>query len=100
MLTWMRVLWPSFLIAGAAEGAFFSLFDPMDMAFFGEPVTLSRTAVYSIGFFLFWGFAAASSGLTSFLQRGADEVNRCPMAETERPPGCPKRGEPGGQPQA
>ena len=74
-MTWMRVLWPSFLVGGAAETVFFTLFDPMDLALFGEPVTLSRTAIYSIGFFLFWGVAAASSVLTLYLQRSEDEVN-------------------------
>jgi len=50
--------------------------------------------VYSIGFFLCWGFAAASSAFTCFLQRSADEVNRCPLPVVERPPGCPKRDDP------
>lgn len=92
-LLWMRILWPAFLIGGAAETLFFTLFDPMDLSFFGEPVMLSRTAVYSLGFFLFWFFSAASSSLTLFLQRSADEINRCPLAEENRPPGCPSRDE-------
>jgi len=29
-----------------------------------------------MGFFMFWGIAAASSALTCFLQRGPAEVNR------------------------
>jgi hypothetical protein len=33
-------------------------------------------AVYSIGFFAFWLFAAGSSALTCFLQRTASEINR------------------------
>jgi hypothetical protein len=88
-LTWMRILWPSFLVGGMAETVFFTLFDPMDLSFFGQPLTLSRTAVYSLGFFLFWLFSAASSGLSLFLQRSADEVNLCPLAAENRPPGCP-----------
>ena len=43
------VLWPSFLIAGAAETVFFTLFDPMELHLFGEPTDLSRIAVYSGG---------------------------------------------------
>ena len=89
----MRILWPSFLVGGAAETVFFTLFDPMDLALFGEPVTLSRTAIYSMGFFLFWAFAAASSLLTLYLQRSADEVNLCPLSRSTRPPGCPSRDE-------
>ena len=63
------ILWPSFLVAAAAETVFFALFDPGELAFFGRPLELSRTAVYSIGFFLFWGFAAISSGLSLYLGR-------------------------------
>ena len=89
----MWILWPAFLVAGIAEGITFSLFDPQDMQFFGEPVELGRTAIYSLGFFLFWGFAAASSALTCFLQRSPFEVNRCPLPESARPTDCPKRGQ-------
>ena len=42
----------------------------------GNPVDLSRTAVYTLGFFMFCCFAAASSALTCFLQRNAEDVNR------------------------
>jgi hypothetical protein len=69
------ILWPSFIVACVAEVAFFSVFDPVDFQLFG-PLGLSRRAGYSIGFFLFWGIAAASSALTCYLRRGADEVNR------------------------
>jgi len=89
-LDWMRILWPSFLVGGAAEAIFFTLFDPMDLTLFGVPLALSRTGVYSLGFFLFWLFAAASSALTLYLQRSADEVNLCPLQGSERPAGCPK----------
>ena len=93
-LLWLRIFWPSFLVAGVAETVFFTLFDPMDLSLFGEPVALSRTTIYSLGFFLFWFFAAASSGLTCFLQRSADDVNACPLPSDGRPVGCPKRDEP------
>ncbi len=92
----MWILWPAFLVAGIADGLIFSLFDPQDMQVFGESVDLSRTAVYSIGFFVFWAFAAASSALTCLLQRSPFEVNRCSLPELERPEGCPRRGPPGG----
>jgi hypothetical protein len=70
------ILWPSFIVGGAAEAVFFTLFDPSDLSVFGESPGLSRLAVYSLGFFLFWLFAAASSAFTCFLQRGSEEVNR------------------------
>jgi hypothetical protein len=89
--TLIWILWPSFLVAGAAEALFFTVFDPTELTFFGAVVNVSRIASYSIGFFLFWAFAAASSALTCFFQRGAAEINRCPLQADERPVGCPKR---------
>jgi hypothetical protein len=85
------ILWPSFIVAAAAEALFFTVFDPRDLTVFGEPIEASRTAIYSVGFFLFWGFAAASSALTCFFQRSSAEINRCPLPASERPIGCPKR---------
>ena len=70
------ILWPAFMVAGIAEGVFFTLFDPMDLRLFDQELGLSRMAVYSIGFFAFWLFAAGSSALTCFFQRTASEVNR------------------------
>ena len=70
------ILWPSFIVAGIAEGVFFTLFDPMDLRLFDQELGLSRMAVYSIGFFAFWLFAAGSSALTCFFQRSASELNR------------------------
>jgi len=70
------VLWPSFIVGGIGEIIFFTVFDPRELYLFGEPASLSRTAVYSIGFFLCWAFAAASSAFTCFLSRAAKEVDR------------------------
>jgi hypothetical protein len=89
----MQILWPSFLVAGVAEVLLFTLLDPVDFRMVG-PLELSRMAGYTIGFFVLWGFAAASSAFTCFLQRSADEVNRCPLQPRERPAGCPKRDDP------
>ncbi len=70
------ILWPSFIVGGIAEVLFFSAFDPLDMLFFGYPINWSREAVYTAGFFVFWGVCAASSMATCFLQRSSAEVNR------------------------
>ncbi|HWQ39239.1 MAG TPA: hypothetical protein VNM24_11635 [Burkholderiales bacterium] len=88
-LVW--ILWPSFVVAGVVEGVFFTLFDPMELLLFGAPIGWSRTAVYSVGFFVFWAVCAASSAFTCLLQRSATEINRCPLQPGERPAGCPKR---------
>ena len=86
------ILWPSFVTAGIAEVFFFTVFDPTDLHLFGEPLGLTRSAAYTVGFFLLWAFAAASSAFTCFLQRTAVDINRlCPLEAYERPIGCPKR---------
>ncbi len=72
----MWVLWPSFLVAGIAEGIFFTVIDPQELYLFGEAVHLSKIATYSIGFFGFWAVCAASSLMTCFLLRSAAEVNK------------------------
>jgi hypothetical protein len=74
--TAILVLWPSFLVGGVGEVIFFTVFDPRELYLYGEPTILSRLAVYSIGFFLCWAFAAASSALTVFLLRTAKGVDR------------------------
>ena len=88
------ILWPSFVVAGIAEIVFFSLFDPIELHIVGSLFGIGRRGGYTVGFLLFWMFAAASSAFTCFLQRTAAEVNRCPLAPGVRPPGCLKRGDP------
>lgn len=87
------ILWPSFLVAGVAEAAFFTVFDPADLHLFGDPVAVGALPAYTIGFFVLWVFAASASALTCFLQRGAAEINgMCPIPDAvDRPPGCPRR---------
>jgi hypothetical protein len=63
------ILWPAFLVGGIAETLFFATFDPHELTFLGEPLALSRQAVYTLGFFFFWAVCAAASALTMFLQR-------------------------------
>ena len=89
------ILWPSFIVGGIGEVLFFTVFDPQELYLFGEPTSLSRLAIYSIGFFMCWAFAAASSAFTCFLQKSAAEVNQlCPLPPAARPPGCPCGPEP------
>lgn len=70
------ILWPSFVVAGVAEVLFFTVFDPTELPIPWKGASLSRLDVYSVGFLLFWVFAAASSAFTCFLQRSAKEINR------------------------
>jgi len=88
--TLIWILWPSFLVAGAAEALFFTVFDPTELTFFGETVNVSRIAAYSIGFFLFWAFAASSSALTCFFSSGSAQTNDQRQPGDEDPAGSPK----------
>ena len=90
----VRLLWPAFFVAAVAEAIFFTVFDPFELHFFGAPLDLSRTAIYTMGFFGFWGLGAAASMLSAFLERPPAEINVCPLDGPARPVGCPKRDEP------
>lgn len=68
----MCILWPAFLVAGVAEGIFFTLFDPEDLHLFGAILELSRTAVYTIGFFAFWAVGALAAAGTLLLRESTD----------------------------
>jgi hypothetical protein len=88
----MWIVWPAFLMAGVLEMLVFAIVDPQDMHWFGMPLDLSRQAIYTIAFFVFWGIATVSGGLTTLLAMSPFEVNRCPLPPTDRPDGCPKQG--------
>ena len=62
----IAVLWPSFLVAGVETIVFFTLFDPL---FVLQEYNISRVGAYSIGFFLFWGFAMLPCILTMYFNR-------------------------------
>lgn len=70
------ILWPSFLVAAIANAVFFTVFDPQELVAFGEPVSGSRIAIYSIGFFAFWAMTAASSAATRYLHRTSTQLNQ------------------------
>lgn len=88
----MWIMWPAFLVAGLLEMLVFAMVDPQDLQWFGQPVELSRQAVYTLAFFVFWGITMLASGLTTLLSLSPFEVNRCPIEPGERPEGCPKQG--------
>lgn len=61
------VLWPAFIAAGIAEIVFFTVIDPQQLYFFGQPVALAAMPTYSVGFLLFWLICAGSSLLSWFM---------------------------------
>jgi hypothetical protein len=79
---WMWVVWPAFLMAGVLEVLVFALVDPHDLHWFGQPLALSRQAVYTLAFVVFWVVTATSSALTILLSMPAAEVNQA-SAPTE-----------------
>ncbi len=72
----MWIAWPAFLLAGVIEMLVFALVDPQNLQWFGQPLALSREAVYTLAFFIFWLLAMASSALTTLLSMSPFEVNR------------------------
>ena len=88
----MWIAWPAFLVAAVLEVVVFAMVDPKDLHWFGRPIELSREGVYTVTFFVFWGIAMVSSGLTTLLSMSPFEVNRCSLPADDRPEGCPKQG--------
>lgn len=73
---WMWITWPAFLVAGLMEVLVFAFVDPQDLHWFGRDLDLSRQAIYTLSFFMFWGLAMLSSALTTLLGLSSAEVNR------------------------
>ena len=72
---WMWIAWPSFLMAGVLELLVFAVVDPQDMNWFGQPFEISRQAVYTLSFFVFWLVISIAGSLTVILSLPANEVN-------------------------
>ena len=86
----MWIVWPACLVAGLIELVVFGMFDPEDMHWFGQQLTLSRQGVYTLSFFVFWVLTMVSSSLTTLLSMSPFEVNRCPVPVDQRPSNCKK----------
>ena len=71
----MWVLWPSFIAAGMGVGIIFTLIDPTELVIMGEPMHVSRMAVYTLGFFVLWAICTAASALSCFLQATSSPNN-------------------------
>ena len=71
----MWIAWPAFLMAGVIEILLFAVLDPQSLQWFGQPLQLSREAIYTLSFFIIWLLTMASSGLTILLAMSSFEVN-------------------------
>ena len=73
----LLILWPAFLMAGVLEMMVFAVVDPSSMHWFGaEPIEWSRSAVYSVTFFIFWGVIATSGAITALLEEPGPPSSR------------------------
>ena len=54
----------------------FAVLDPQSLQWFGQPLQLSREAIYTLAFFVIWVLTMISSGLTVLLGMSSFEVNR------------------------
>lgn len=63
----MQTLWPAFLMAIVAEGAFFSLFDVSDLMALVSEHPWPPLAGYTIGFFFFWIWISLGALLSYYL---------------------------------
>lgn len=88
----MWIAWPAFLVAAVLEMVVFALVDPSHLHWFDSPLPLSREAVYTLAFFVFWGATMISSALTTLLAMSPFEINRCPIPEGDRPSDCARNG--------
>jgi hypothetical protein len=64
---WRRgllVLWPSFVMAAVLEMLVFAVVDPGELML---TAGLSRMALYTLAFFVFWGATAAASALSVWM---------------------------------
>lgn len=84
----MWIAWPAFLMAGITEMLVFAFVDPAELRWFGDLLNVSREAIYTITFFIFWIITMASSSLTTLLAISPFEVNRCPVPNKKIIDGC------------
>ena len=88
-LNLMWVLWPAVLAAGVLEMVVFAVIDPQDIRWMGQSIIWPRQAIYSLGFFVFWGMTAVASSLSLLLSRSGESVNlagEAAMREDQRRP--------------
>jgi len=68
----LLILWPAFLMAAVLEMLVFAVVDPGSLHWFGtDPIAWSRSAVYSVTFFIFWGAIATAGAITALLESPA-----------------------------
>jgi hypothetical protein len=70
----LRILWPSFLMAGILEGLVFYVIDPHELRWFAGPLMgWDAMSIYSVAFLLFWAVLSVSGVVTALLYVEQDE---------------------------
>jgi hypothetical protein len=83
---WMRIVWPAFLVAGLMEMLVFAFVDPQDLRGLQQGWALSPEAIYTLAFFVFWGLAMLSSGLTTVLSLSPSALDCKPTPQAHDAP--------------
>ena len=83
------IAWPAFIAACALELFVFAVVDPAELHWAGHALDLSRQAVYTAAFFVFWAVTCSACWITTLLRMSPAEVNACPFDPDQRPSGCP-----------
>lgn len=69
----LSILWPSFVTAGILETMLFAVVDPATFSWFGgEPIEISRQAIYTLTFLLLWGVSTLGCSITALLLHEQD----------------------------
>ncbi|MEY4751087.1 MAG: hypothetical protein RIQ60_3301 [Pseudomonadota bacterium] len=72
----LAILWPAFMMAGVLEMLVFALADPDELHWMGgAPIDLSRSAVYTLAFLVFWGVISTAGALTQLLLADPGDLN-------------------------
>jgi len=69
----VAVLWPAFIMAGIATILFTTAFDP---AIIFIEYDINRLGLYTITFFLFWLFGAATAAATCYFLKPCEAINK------------------------
>jgi len=66
--TALKVLWPSFLMAGVLEALVFAVVDPHELRWFAGPlIGWDVLSIYSVSFLLFWLVLSLAGAMTALL---------------------------------
>jgi hypothetical protein len=90
----LTILWPAFVMAGVLEALVFVVVDPETFAWWGgAPLAWTRSAVYTVTFFIFWGVISTSAAITQLLHE-QEPRRRCSRPTWRSPPPASRSGSP------